>query len=107
MARDSDAKVRSLAAAMEGHCKSAGLNDKDYAKAILRIKVRGFGADLGGLKLTAGADAGLKEEAIALALDSFKKAQRHFMSPDRDGDTYEGGDVREMEIAVNSLNSIG
>lgn len=101
--RSSIERVQAAMTTLELRCKTLGLMDKDYGKAIVRIKVNGFGADLTKLKLKPAKDASWQEEAVAQALKAFRRAQAQVNSPDCDGDTYESEDVTKLEQAVQML----
>lgn len=99
----SEERVIAAAEILEQACRNAGLMETDYFKAIMRIKINVFGANLAGLKLRAKSDANWQEEVIALALAAFERAQQ-CLKPDSDGDCRnESKDVLAMERAAKSL----
>ena len=100
-----DERVYAAATRLEAHCKSLDLMNTDYGKAVLRIKVNGFSANLSGLTLKPGNDANWQEEAVGLALAAFQSAMDQRRT-DSDGDRYGDGKqyVEAMERAVQSLD---
>lgn len=98
-----ESRVKAAATTMEGVCRRMGLIDSDIGRAVLRVKVFGFSAKFGGLKLKMRPDATANEEMLLAALRCFKRARTSVRSPDSDGDTYESAAVAEMEAAVQSL----
>ncbi len=98
-------RVQAAASRLEKHCKSLDLMNTDYGKAVLRIKVNDFGANLSGLNLKPSKDATWQEEAVGLALTAFRRAQGQ-LEPDSDGDVCGNGkeEVAAMERAVQSLD---
>ncbi|HEY9788901.1 MAG TPA: hypothetical protein V6D22_00790 [Candidatus Obscuribacterales bacterium] len=112
-----DKRLPGLMKVIEKHCKRLKLMSGDFGKAINRIKVKGFGADLDGLKLEAAKDAATDLELIGMAFDAFKRAAKIAKRSDRYQALYSMGEydstldrtdepVKEMKRAVDALEDL-
>jgi hypothetical protein len=112
-----DKRLPPLLKTLEAHCKSLNLMSGDFGKAVIRIQVKGFGADLEGLKLEVEKDASMELELIATALDAFKRAAKAAKHPKRYEALYSMGEydstldktdepMSEMKRAVDALKKL-
>lgn len=99
MAMTTEPRVKAAATTMEGVCRRMGLIDTDIGRAILRVKVFGYSAKLGGLNLKLRKDATANEEMFVAGLRAFVRARSKF----RNENDHEEAEVKQMETAAQSV----
>jgi len=110
-----DRRAKVVLNKLETHCQRLNLMASDFGKAINRIKVKGYAADLDGLKLEVSKDASSELELVAMAFAAFKSAQKVALGGNRYESLHSMGEydstidhtdvhLDEMKRAVEALN---